>query len=210
MSTTTTPPKSWLYADQALDVASSTANWSDYSTVFAPIVAPSFDFHGVHTLGQSIDFQEATPFMLFSFALKGGYVGGVRLFVNGQDPDSKQKGMIGGDFANTVQNYKGIEFYKSGVSQADLAKLISATSDEKEPAISVYPNPVTGDAVSVTAQRFPSNERLTLRMYSSTSVELSSVEENVDKLNNYQLRLPKQLSQQGFLYVERNAGVMGK
>ncbi len=200
-------PKS--VANQSFDVYSSTARWTDYSTVYEPSVAPNMDFHGVNSLGKNIDVQQDAPFVLFSFSLRGGYVEGVRLFMNGKDPNSKQPGMNGGDFANTLQNHKSEEFFRSGFSQAELAQLTETADEPGAPSLSVYPNPVTGDAVQVTARQATAGERLKLRLFSATGVELMAIEEDAEKVVDYRLRIPRQLSGQAYLYVERPAGSTG-
>ncbi len=197
-------------ADQSLSVSGATANWTDYSTVFAPAVAADVDFHGIHSMGKNIDVQKDTPFMLFFFSLKGGYVDGVRLYANGQDPGSRQKGMMGGDFSNTIQDYSSTEFYQTGITQAALQELSTAPTGEGTPTVVVYPNPITGDAFEVTARQFAPGERLKLHLISSTGVEFYALEEASEKLVNYPLRVPTQLSGQAYLYVERANATTGQ
>lgn len=200
-------PKS--VADQSFYVVGTTGRWTDYSDVYAPAAAPDYDFHGLNTMGKSIEVQPDVPVMLFAFNLQGGYVDGVRLFVNNEDPTSKHRGMMGGDFANTLLNHKGAEFYRPGLAQADLARLTTETSSgADQPSLMVYPNPVTGDVVAITARQFAAGERLRLRLFSATGVEISSLEEDAARLVNYQLRLPVQLVGRGaapqvYLYAER-------
>lgn len=199
-------PKS--VADGSLNIVSATAHWTDYSNVYAPTAAPSHDFHGINTMGKSIEVQPNTPVMLFAFSLKGGYADGVRLFVNGDDPGSKQAGMMGGDFANTLQNHKGHEFYKGAFSQANLLLATTRPTEPGQPVLLVAPNPIVGDDVSVTARGFAPGERLKLRLLSVTGVELAGVEEDAARLVNYRFRIPRQLggrsaAPQAFLHAER-------
>lgn len=194
-------PKS--VADQSFNVLSATAQWTDYSTVYAPAAAPGSDFHGLNTMGKSIAVQPNAPVMLFAFTLKGGYVDGVRLFVNGEDPNSRQPGMMGGDFANTLLNHKGHEFYKGAFSRATLLLATTRPNEPGQPVLLVAPNPIVGDDVSVTARGFAPGERLKLRLFSVTGVELVGVEEDVVQLVNYRLRIPRQLGGAAFLHAER-------
>ena len=190
-------------ADQPLTIYSSTARWTDYSSVYAPSAAPSADFHGINSMGKVIDFQQDEPFLLFTFSLKGGYLDGVRLYDNITDPSSAHKSMMGGDFANTMQDHKNNDYFQSAFNQADVAQLTNAIPLEGTPTVSVYPNPITGDAFSVTAQQFEPGERLRLHLLSASGVVLLETEEETSKLVNYSVRVPKQLSGQAYLYAER-------
>lgn len=192
--------------NQPLQVYSHAARWMDYSTIYAPSIAPDLDFHGVYSLGKSIEIEKDKPFVLFTFSLKGGYVEGVRLFSNGADPSSAQVGMKGGDFANTLQNHQSREFFRNGLSQAQLAESSLEGGDADQSLVSVYPNPITGDAVSVTVRRAIAGERLRLRLFSVTGVEFSSIEEDAGQLVDYKLRIPRQLVGAAYLSIERPGG----
>lgn len=93
--------------DQPLPIVSKTANWADYSVVYAPKAEPDVDIHGITTMGMLIDFEKDAQILLFSFSLPKGYVDGVRLFMNGKDPNSAQVGMMGGDFSNVITGING-------------------------------------------------------------------------------------------------------
>ncbi|WP_375447225.1 hypothetical protein [uncultured Fibrella sp.] len=67
------------------------------------------DFHGVDSNGQKVDLTAGVETLLFTFVLPGGAcLPGLRLFVNGADPDSSVAGMNGGDFANTMYSATGL------------------------------------------------------------------------------------------------------
>jgi CshA-type fibril repeat protein len=77
--------------------------WLDNSNVYAPAAAPSSDFHGIGSLGAPTSFTANVEKLIFHFTLSGGgCTPGLRLFINGVDPDSGAPGMFGGDFSNTV------------------------------------------------------------------------------------------------------------
>ncbi|WP_375448426.1 hypothetical protein [uncultured Fibrella sp.] len=193
-------PKS--VADQSLNVISSTGRWTDYSTVFAPATTPESDFHGVYTLGRSMAVQPGVPLLLFAFVLPTGYLDGVRLFVNGQDPHAGRPGMMGGDFVNTLQNHKGTELYRSGPTPTELVQLTQAKPEVGKPTLSVYPNPVTGDVLTVTVGQLAPDERVRLRLLSATGVEFGRVDELAGQLVNYRLRLPRQLTGPAYILAE--------
>ena len=191
-------------ADQPLAVYSETpVRWADYSDVYAPRVAPDIDIHGIHSMGRLLDFAKDTPLLLFTFSLPGGYIDGVRLFVTGKDPNSAQAGMRGGDFTNTLEDAKGINYFRSVLDQTELAKLSSAPPEALAPSVAVYPNPITGDSFVVTARQFDAGERLRLRVVSSSGVELSTREEPASALGSYRISLPRQATGQLYLYTER-------
>jgi len=79
-------------------------NWGDNSIIYAPVVQPQNDFHGVESGGALTNLVTGNELLIFSFTVNGGCVPGLRLFNNGIDPDSSQPGMGGGDFSNTIDN----------------------------------------------------------------------------------------------------------
>jgi hypothetical protein len=77
--------------------------WTDNSRVYAPQVDPAHDYHGIGSLGAPTILVGNVEKLLFFFTLSGGgCVAGLRLFVNGFDPNSSAPGMGGGDFSNTI------------------------------------------------------------------------------------------------------------
>ncbi len=86
--------------------------WGDNSIIYAPAAQAYSDFHGVETGGALTNLVNNQEKLLFSFVLPEGCVPGVRLFVNGVDPDSGQPGMGGGDFWNTIDNGNVTDIYR--------------------------------------------------------------------------------------------------
>ena len=77
--------------------------WLDNSLIFAPAAAPGSDFHGIGSLGAPTTFTANVEKLIFHFTLPGGgCTDGLRLFINGVDPNSMAAGMGGGDFTNTI------------------------------------------------------------------------------------------------------------
>lgn len=86
--------------------------WLDNSRVYAPGADPAHDFHGVGTLGAITDLVSGQEILLFYFNLPvNDCTPGLRLFINGSDPDSEAPGMLGGDFANTIDNGQIADVY---------------------------------------------------------------------------------------------------
>ena len=77
--------------------------WQDNSQIYAPSIDPAHDFHGVGSLGAITPLVQGVEKLIFHFTLPEGMcIPGLRLFINGTDPDSSAPGMFGGDFGNTV------------------------------------------------------------------------------------------------------------
>jgi hypothetical protein len=97
-------------ANSAFNVTSLEAGaWIDNSRVYAPSSAPQSDFHGIGSTGNIIELTGGQEKLLFYFTLPGGScVPGLRLFINGSDPDSSAPGMQGGDFSNTMYSANDI------------------------------------------------------------------------------------------------------
>ena len=80
--------------------------WTDNSQVYG---VQSSDFHGVGSNGLKVDLTSGQETLLFTFVLPGGAcLPGLRLFINGTDPNSSFAGMMGGDFANTMYSANDI------------------------------------------------------------------------------------------------------
>lgn len=76
--------------------------WADNSIVYAPAASPANDFHAITSNGSPMNFTNGVEVLLFTFELPDSEccAEGIRMFVNGSDPDSNDPGMAGGDFTN--------------------------------------------------------------------------------------------------------------
>jgi len=94
-------------ANSAFSISSVAAGgWTDNSQTYG---VQSSDFHGVGSNGLKVDLVSGQETLLFTFVLPGGVcVPGLRLFINGTDPDSSFPGMQGGDFFNTMYSANDI------------------------------------------------------------------------------------------------------
>jgi Secretion system C-terminal sorting domain len=78
-------------------------SWQDNTQVLAPAADPLHDFHGIGSSGAMAAFEQGVEKLMFYFSLPGGIcTPGLRLFVNGQDPNSSAPGMNGSDFSNSI------------------------------------------------------------------------------------------------------------
>ncbi len=106
--------------------------WNDNSLIFAPAAQPGSDFHGVGSLGALTNVVANQELMIFYFALPGGCVPGVRLFINGVDPDSSAPGMGFGDFGNSIDNGNITEIYNANYNNTG-SNCIDAVNDNVGP-----------------------------------------------------------------------------
>ncbi|MBK9488883.1 MAG: cadherin domain-containing protein [Haliscomenobacter sp.] len=98
--------------DAAFTITSVSAGaWQDNSIIIAPTVTPAFDYHGVGSLGAPTNLVMTVEKLIFHFTIAGGCYDGLRLFINGSDPNSAAPGMGGGDFSNTVSDGLAQERY---------------------------------------------------------------------------------------------------
>ncbi len=192
-------------ADQPLNILSETSLWRDNSRIYAPDVAPVSDFHGISSSGQALKLQRDEEVMLFSFALNEGYVDGVRLFMNEKDPHSAQLGMKGSDFANTLINAQSQEFYRPGFTAPTTELAVAKVPSTEDAEVTVYPNPITSDQFTVTAKRFTAGERIKIRLFTTTGVEVATFEDDAAKLVNRTVQLPRALVGQAYLSATRVA-----
>ncbi len=102
--------------------------WNDNSLIYAPSIQPQNDFHGVGSLGALTNLVANQELLIFHFTLPGGCVAGVRLFINGVDPDSSQPGMGFGDFGNSIDNGNITDIYASNYDNTG-SNCIDAVSD---------------------------------------------------------------------------------
>ena len=100
---------------------------------------------GCQTGGQLTNLVANEEILIFSFISPSGTcVNGLRLFVNGSDPDSSQPGMAGGDFNNSIDNGNFNDIYNANYNNSGYnlytyqTKLLTLT----ELDIIAYPNPV--------------------------------------------------------------------
>ena len=134
------------FPDQALLITShSGGSWGDNSIVYAPGASSSYDFHGISSGGQLTNLVANQEKLIFSFVSpSGSCIEGLRLFVNGVDPDSSQAGMAGGDFSNTIDNGNNTDVYNANYNNT--GTVCSTLSNETVVLttidINVYPNPV--------------------------------------------------------------------
>jgi hypothetical protein len=80
--------------------------WSDNSPTYN---VSGSDFHGIGSNGAKVNLTSGQETLLFHFTLSNNAcVPGLRLFVNGSDPNSSAPGMNGGDYTNTMYTAEDI------------------------------------------------------------------------------------------------------
>lgn len=126
--------------------------WEDNSVVIAPEVNPKVSFHGISSGGDKVELVENYESVLFYFTLpKGVSPAMVRLFDNQNDPKSNAKGMLGGDFRNTIVDITGEERF-SQVQVFQESKIVEPALIPAEFQASIYPNVVRDNNFSVSLE----------------------------------------------------------
>ena len=169
-------------ANERLSIRStSVGSWGDNSVVYGPATTPAADFHGITTSGSKLDFQAGTEFLLFDFALKGGYVPDVRLFNPVVDPGSEQKGMQGGDFRSYMSDHQGHDYLQIDSQRVVLAVREAAVTDAAMQVVA-YPNPSVSGKFRLYLPGFTPSEVVRVRLVNLTGRVLSTFEEKVESL----------------------------
>ena len=136
------------FANQPLLLTSHAAgSWGDSSIVYEPASSPNYDFHGVQTGGQLTNLVANEEKLIFSFiSPTGSCITGLRLFINGSDPDSSQPGMAGGDFNNSIDNGNLQDIYNANYNNSGTTCTLSnETVALTEIDVIAYPNPVVNE-----------------------------------------------------------------
>lgn len=134
-------------------------SWEDNSVVQAPEVSPESSYHGVSTGGDKTNLVEGSESVLFYFSLsKKVNPDLVRIFDNEKDPKSDTKGMMGGDFRNTIVDMSGRDWF-SEVYAIEKTKNEVKNIEDKEPIeATVYPNVITDNKFQVSLKGITDKE----------------------------------------------------
>ena len=179
--------------DQSFNIRTTQAGyWINTSDVYAPASSPNEDFHSFTTAGGKVDFYAEAAQPLFDCSIPGGYVEGVRLFKNGSDPSSKQAGMGGGDFTNTITDSKLRELFATD-NKLTVTGIENSEGQEIEMGKSqlfAYPNPVSGGTFRVFLTGFEANEIVELSIVTSQGHILKTLQDKVQILKTKPISLP--------------------
>jgi hypothetical protein len=127
--------------------------WEDNSVVIAPESNPEVSFHGISSGGDKVDLVEDYESVLFYFTLpKSVSPIKVRLFDNQNDPKSNAKGMLGGDFRNTIVDITGEERFSQVDLSQETKKIVEPALIPAEFQVSIYPNVVRNNNFSVSLE----------------------------------------------------------
>lgn len=187
--------------DEKLRIASTDGgSWQHNSEA----TVKSNEFFSIGSSGAKTDFAEGIETLVFKFALPDNKSAeGVRLYVNGKDPSSLEKGMKGGDFANSIScGISGSELYKGNYDLQKPSDKLSVSQEVLkenskeaiEMGMSVYPNPVTDGVVNVSLKGFANDDKVTFRLTTVAGVELLKVENEVKTFNG-KVKLPANVSE---------------
>jgi hypothetical protein len=125
--------------------------WDDNSVIQAPEITPDFSYHGVSTSGNKTDLTEGHESVLFYFSLPQKVnPAKVRVFNNETDPNSAAKGMLGGDFRNTVVDMTGKDWFSEVYANKTIEKTTKSNIETADFDAVVYPNVVVDNKFKVT------------------------------------------------------------
>jgi hypothetical protein len=133
--------------------------WDDNSIIIAPEIASDKSFHGISSGGDKTDLTEGHESVLFYFSLPNNVKPDlVKIFDNETDPKSNERGMLGGDFRNTIVDMSGKDWF-SEVYFKEKPKTEQENFEEKVSfeAI-VYPNIIIDNQFQVSLKGVSEND----------------------------------------------------
>lgn len=165
--------------------------WEDNSVVIAPEVMPDVSFHGISSGGDKVELVENNESILFYFSLpKEVNPASVRLFDNKLDPKSHQKGMLGGDFRNTIVDILGEEQYTESQLVKTKPSEVPLSIDEKF-QVSVFPNIVRNNKFNIALDGIEEKDGEILMILSDLNgKEISRHKMTKTKLEEEQFNVP--------------------
>lgn len=190
--------------------------WEDNSTVFAPSVNTSIDFHAISTLGAKTDFSVGIESLLFYFSLPNTVNSSeVKLFENGIDPNSAAAGMKGGDFSNSINDALAEEVYLRNYKEvkkkvpSKIEKEIALFSSEEQSLV-LYPN-TTKDDFKVAFNGVEDSEEVTMIISTEMGREIMKVKGTKADLMERTFKIPSTVTSQKLVVrVSTQKGVFGK
>ena len=166
--------------------------WEDNSVVIAPEVRPELSFHGISSGGDKVDLVENYESVLFYFSLpKNLSPNSVRLFDNVNDPKSNAKGMLGGDFRNTIVDITGVERF-SEIQLFQESKIVEPALIPAEFQASIYPNVVRDNNFSVSLEGITEKDGDVLMILTDLNgKEISRHKMGKSNIENQKFTIPK-------------------
>jgi hypothetical protein len=148
-------------------------SWDDTSILQAPEITPDFSYHGVSTGGDKTDLVEGNESILFYFTLpKAVNPDNVRVFDNEADPKSSAKGMMGGDFRNTIVDQTGNDWFSEVYGTKKGSPLPKNEKIVDFDAV-VYPNVITEGKFQVSLKSIDEKDGdILMILYNNTGTEL--------------------------------------
>lgn len=113
-------------------------DWEDGTPAYAPVSQPGSDFHAISTDGtSSFSMLANVETLLFTVSTGGTCYAGVRMYINGADPEPGDLGMGGADYdtyledPNTFTTYTGLPYANGGTICSPLAAQLLDFSGKK-------------------------------------------------------------------------------
>lgn len=173
--------------------------WEDNSIVQAPEVTPDFSYHGVITGGSKTDLTEGHESVLFYFSLpKKIDSQKIRVFDNESDPKSISKGMMGGDFRNSIVDMTGNDWFSEVYAKEKPE--INKVEEETDFDATVYPNVITEKKFRVSLNNLKEEDGDVLMILSNElGMELLRQRGSKSSLEKQVINLPESASLQGLV-----------
>ena len=172
--------------------------WEDNSIVQAPEIASDKSFHGISTGGDKTNLVEGNETVLFYFTLPATISPSeVRIFDNDADPKSSDKGMMGGDFRNTIIDVTGNERFNN-TYQKEKAP-IKESDDKIKLEAAVYPNVITDNKFQVSLSGISDKDGdILMILTNNTGNEIKRLKASKSVIENQIFSIPN-AAQQGLV-----------
>lgn len=123
--------------------------WEDNSVIQAPEVVFDKSFHGISTSGDKTNLIEGYESVLFYFTLPVKVnPNQIRIFDNKTDPNSSNKGMMGGDFRNTIVDISGNDLFNEVYLQEK--RTVAEVEEKAGFNAVVFPNVIVDNKFSIS------------------------------------------------------------
>lgn len=173
-------------------------SWEDNSIVQAPEIASEKSFHGISTGGDKTNLVEGNETVLFYFTLPTGISPSeVRIFDNESDPKSSDKGMMGGDFRNTIVDVTGNERFNDTYQREKLVVL--ETKDQVNLEAKVYPNVIVDNKFKVVFSGLSKKDgEVLMILTNSMGNEIKRLKASKSAIESQEFNIPN-IAQQGLI-----------
>ncbi|WP_337045239.1 hypothetical protein [Emticicia sp. 17c] len=174
--------------------------WEDNSVVQSPEANSERSFHGFSTNGDKVNLVENYETILFYFSLpKNINPKEVRLFENESDPQSSDKGMMGGDFKNSIIDIAGNDWFSKVYTYSiiETKEIVDEKYTDFEPII--YPNVITDNKFQVQFKGIVEDTDIMMILFNNKGNELFRKKDRKSILEKQTFILPESARNQSLI-----------